>query len=112
MSGWEATTDLPAGFELIASGATVYTPGFETAQDGRLLLTAPDGTTICLALQRPDATFSAGCTELAGFFGGTVLHVVGTSSEGGAPVLTRVILSPDGSIEGGYLLVGDDPSAS
>ncbi|KQQ05991.1 MULTISPECIES: hypothetical protein [unclassified Rathayibacter] len=111
VSGWETTADLPAGLALIAAGAEVYTPGFETTQNDRLLLTAPNGTSLCLALERSDATFSAGCTGLADFFEGNPLQVVGTALGEDAPVYTRVTLNPDGSIEGGFQLVGDDPGS-
>ena len=105
IEGWEATTDIPAGLSLIARGAEVYSPAFATAQDDRLLLTAPDGTRLCLALERPDGSLSAGCTGIEAFFAGDALDVVGTATGDGTPVFTRVTLRPDGTIEGGFQLV-------
>lgn len=105
VEGWEVTSDLPTGMGLIARGADVYTPQFETAQEDRLLLTAPGDTTLCLALQRADGTLSAGCTGLAAFFDAGSIDVVGTASGDGTPVYTRVSLRSDGSVEGGFQLV-------
>lgn len=105
VEGWDVTTDLPTGMQLLARGADVYTPQFETAQDDRLLLTAPDGTRLCLALQRDDGTLSAGCTGLAAFFEAGSIDVVGTGAGDGTPVYTRVSLRSDGSVEGGFQLV-------
>ena len=105
VEGWALTTDIPPGLSLISGGAEVYSPTFETAQDDRLLLTAPDDTRICLALQRPDGSLSAGCTGLDAFFAGDALDVVGTATGDGTPVYTRVTLRPDGSVEGGFQLV-------
>ncbi|MWV48017.1 hypothetical protein GRS96_01855 [Rathayibacter sp. VKM Ac-2803] len=107
VEGWEPTTDLPDGFDLVATGATVYTPGFETVQDDRLLLSAPNGTMLCLGLQRPDGTFSVGCTGLADFFDGNALRLAGSARGEDSPVFTRVQLNPDGTIEGGFQLVGE-----
>ncbi|TCL85925.1 MULTISPECIES: hypothetical protein [unclassified Rathayibacter] len=105
VEGWAATTDVPPGLSLISGGAEVYSPTFETAQDDRLLLTAPDATRICLALERPDGSLSAGCTGLEAFFAGDALDVVGTATGTDTPVYTRVTLRPDGSVEGGFQLV-------
>ncbi|MCJ1688012.1 hypothetical protein [Rathayibacter sp. VKM Ac-2927] len=105
VEGWAVTTDIPTGLSLISGDAEVYSPTFETAQDDRLLLTAPDATRICLALERPDGSLSAGCTGLEAFFAGDALDVVGTATGDDTPVYTRVTLRPDGSIEGGFQLV-------
>ncbi|SMH48633.1 hypothetical protein SAMN06295885_3078 [Rathayibacter oskolensis] len=106
VAGWEATTDLPTGLSLITAGAEVYSTQFLTPEGDRLLLAAPNGTTICLALGRADGTFSAGCTGLRAFFDGGSLEVVGTGSGGESPAYTRVALRPDGSLEGGFQFVG------
>ncbi|ROQ03826.1 hypothetical protein EDF54_3305 [Rathayibacter sp. PhB93] len=105
VEGWAVTTDIPTGLSLISGDAEVYSPTFETTQNDRLLLTAPDATRICLALERPDGSLSAGCTGLEAFFAGDALDVVGTATGDDTPVYTRVTLRPDGSIEGGFQLV-------
>ncbi|NQX17446.1 hypothetical protein [Rathayibacter sp. VKM Ac-2857] len=105
VEGWAVTTDIPTGLSLISGDADVYSPTFETTQNDRLLLTAPDDSRICLALERPDGSLSAGCTGLEAFFAGDALDVVGTATGDGTPVYTRVTLRPDGSIEGGFQLV-------
>lgn len=105
VEGWAVTTDIPTGLSLISGDAEVYSPTFETTQNDRLLLTAPDDSRICLALERPDGSLSAGCTGLEAFFAGDALDVVGTATGDDTPVYTRVTLRPDGSIEGGFQLV-------
>ncbi|MCJ1698534.1 hypothetical protein MT356_02295 [Rathayibacter festucae] len=105
VEGWAVTTDIPTGLSLISGDAEVYSPTFETTQNDRLLLTAPDNSRICLALERPDGSLSAGCTGLEAFFAGDALDVVGTATGNDTPVYTRVTLRPDGSIEGGFQLV-------
>jgi len=105
LEGWVVATDLPTGMALIARDADVFTPEFDTAQEDRLLVTAPDGVTLCLALQRGDGSLSAGCTGLEAFFEAGSLDVVGTDQADGTPVYTRVSLRSDGSVEGGFQLV-------
>lgn len=102
---WEPTTDIPAGLALLAGDAPVYSPAFDTVQDDRVLITAPDPSALCLALERPDATFAASCTGADAFWAGEPLRISGTALLDGSPVYTQVILHPDGSIEGGYQLV-------
>lgn len=69
------------------------------------MITAPDQTQVCLAVQRPDATFIAGCTGADAFWAGEPLRVSGTALVDGSPVYTQITLHPDGSIEGGYQVV-------
>lgn len=102
---WEPTTDIPAGLALLAGDAPVYSPAFDTVQDDRVLITAPDPSAVCLALERPDATFAASCTGADAFWAGEPLRISGTALLDGSPVYTQVTLRPDGSIEGGYQLV-------
>ncbi|MCM6762801.1 hypothetical protein NB037_10275 [Rathayibacter sp. ZW T2_19] len=102
LEGWVVATDLPIGMALIARDADVFTPEFDTAQEDRLLVTAPGGVSLCLALQRGDGSLSAGCTGLEAFFDAGSLDVVGTDRADGAPVYTRVSLRSDGSVEGGF----------
>ena len=105
LEGWVVATDLPTGMALIARDADVFTPEFDTAQEDRLLVTAPGGVSLCLALQRGDGSLSAGCTGLEAFFEAGSLDVVGTDQADGTPVYTRVSLRSDGSVEGGFQLV-------
>ncbi|PPI24153.1 hypothetical protein C5D34_10455 [Rathayibacter sp. AY1B1] len=109
VEGWEPTTDVPPGLALLAGEAVVYGSGFDTAENDRLLITEPNGTTVCLAVQRPDASFFAGCTGSEAFFAGEPLRVSGTTLRSGAPVYTQILLRPDGTIEGGYQLVPESP---
>ncbi|MBO0985159.1 hypothetical protein [Rathayibacter sp. SD072] len=102
LEGWVVATDLPTGMALIARDADVFTPEFDTAQEDRLLVTAPGGVSLCLALQRGDGSLSAGCTGLEAFFEAGSLDVVGTDQADGTPVYTRVSLRSDGSVEGGF----------
>ncbi|AZZ50134.1 hypothetical protein C5E02_13530 [Rathayibacter rathayi] len=62
VEGWELTTDVPPCLALLARDAVVYGSGFDTAENDRLLIMEPNGTTVRLAVQRPDASFFAGCT--------------------------------------------------
>ncbi|WP_230672738.1 hypothetical protein [Rathayibacter sp. Leaf248] len=110
VDGWTLVTDPPAGMDLIAGPAEVFTPGFDTVQEDRILLTAPNGTSLCLGLERVDGSLSAGCTGLAEFFDSGSLDIVGTDVEDGSGVYSRVTMRPDGSIEGGYQLLTRDPS--
>ncbi|QHC71721.1 hypothetical protein [Rathayibacter sp. VKM Ac-2801] len=109
VEGWEPTTDVPPGLALLAGEAVVYGSGFDTAENDRLLITEPNGTTVCLAVQRPDASFFAGCTGSDAFFAGEPLRVSGTTLRSGAPVYTQILLRPDGTIEGGYQLIPESP---
>ncbi|MBF4461152.1 MULTISPECIES: hypothetical protein [unclassified Rathayibacter] len=109
LNGWQRTTDLPQGLTLISRGADVYSPAFMTAQDDRLLVTVPDGTTVCLALEHQDGTLAASCAGIDAFFAGQPLRVSGTAERDGAPVYTQITLRPDGAVEGGYQVVPPTP---
>ncbi|AND17986.1 hypothetical protein [Rathayibacter tritici] len=105
VEGWQPTTDVPPGLALLAREAVIYGSGFDTAENDRLLITEPNGTTVCLAVQRPDESFFAGCTGSEAFFAGEPLRVSGTTLRGGAPRL-HADPAPPGRNDRGRLPAG------